>query len=313
MLKKHQAFTIVELLIVIVVIGVLSSVALVSYIGVTQKANVVSIKSDLISAKNQINLYQVDYGSYPTSLDLNDCPSAPAVDLKYCIKPSSGNSIDDYESDGNDFSIIISNNNVSYEVTKDLPPQYVEPLNPAEWITIGTQIWAKSNLNVGTMVTGATTQTNNAVIEKYCRSNLESNCLTYGALYQWNEAMQYSTVPGSQGICPVGSHIPTDNDIKILEMFLGMSQAQADATSYRGTNQGSQIRTGGSSGLNIPAAGYRMTDGGFMGQSYDIYFWSSTEVTGTTVRYRRVDSGDGQIFRGSSGKNVGYSVRCVRD
>jgi len=92
-----------------------------------------------------------------------------------------------------------------------------------EWVTVGTQKWAKTNLNVGTMINGDKDQTNNSTLEKYCYDNLESNCTTYGGLYQWNEAMQYVTIEGAQGICPAGSHIPSDLEWQTLEIFLGMA------------------------------------------------------------------------------------------
>ena len=73
-----------------------------------------------------------------------------------------------------------------------------------ETVIIGTQEWMAENLNVGTMVQGSVNQTNNNVIEKYCYGNDEANCAVYGGLYQWNEAMQYTTAEGSQGLVQVG-------------------------------------------------------------------------------------------------------------
>jgi uncharacterized protein (TIGR02145 family) len=60
------------------------------------------------------------------------------------------------------------------------------------------------NLNIGTRIDGANNQANNGTIEKYCYSDNTSNCDTYGGLYQWDEAMQYVTTEGTQGICPSG-------------------------------------------------------------------------------------------------------------
>ena len=131
------------------------------------------------------------------------------------------------------------------------------------YVLTNSQTWATKNLNVGTMIAGTATPTNNGTIEKYCYGDSEANCDTYGALYTWDEAMQYSTTAGAQGICPSGSHIPTDNEWKTLEMSLGMTQSQADATGWRGTDQGTQLKSGGSSGMNVPLAGYRTTAGSF--------------------------------------------------
>jgi len=76
-------------------------------------------------------------------------------------------------------------------------------------LLIGNKCWMADNLNIGTFIENAATTTNNLVTEKYCYDNNQTNCDIYGGLYQWNEAMQYSTVIGSQGICPDGWHIPS--------------------------------------------------------------------------------------------------------
>ncbi len=69
-------------------------------------------------------------------------------------------------------------------------------------VQIGTQCWMAQNLNIGAMITGTTVMTNSSILEKYCYNDDPSFCNEYGALYQWNEAMEYSTLAGSQGICP---------------------------------------------------------------------------------------------------------------
>ena len=180
----------------------------------------------------------------------------------------------------------------------------------ANWLAIGTQVWAKANLNVGTMVTGTTTQTNNSILEKHCYNDTESNCTTYGALYQWGEAMQYVTTNGARGICPAGSHFPSDNDWKILEVQLGMTQAQADATGWRGTDQGTQLKSGGSSGLNMPLAGFRYTGVSFFDLSSVAYLWSSSEYSPSAWR-RRLTSGNATVGRDTYDKGNGFSVRCL--
>ena len=80
------------------------------------------------------------------------------------------------------------------------------------------------NLNIGTKInstTGGQLQTDNGIIEKYCYDNDESQCDIYGGLYEWNEAMQYVTTEGGQGICPDGWHIPTDGEWTTLVEYLG--------------------------------------------------------------------------------------------
>src|SRR5450830_1774133 len=86
---KSSGFTIVELLVVIVVIGILAAITIVAYTGISGKAVVSSIQSDLSNAKKQLSLYYVDNGAYPASLSSN-CPDGPA-DTRYCIKPCGSN------------------------------------------------------------------------------------------------------------------------------------------------------------------------------------------------------------------------------
>ena len=85
-------------------------------------------------------------------------------------------------------------------------------------VSIGTQCWMAKNMNIGTEVALATESTNNGILEKYCSDS--NNCATYGGLYQWDEAMQYSTTEGAKGICPVGWHVPADSELYTLENYL---------------------------------------------------------------------------------------------
>src|SRR5450759_5048665 len=86
--RKSSGFTIVELLVVIVVIGILAAITIVAYTGISSKATVASLTSDLDNSSKQLKMYYVDHGAYPATLDGSNCPTGPA-DTKYCLKPSS--------------------------------------------------------------------------------------------------------------------------------------------------------------------------------------------------------------------------------
>lgn len=64
---KQSAFTIVELLIVIVVIGILAAITIVAYSGITTRAeNAVTISA--VEAYNKaLTEYAIEHGSYPTA------------------------------------------------------------------------------------------------------------------------------------------------------------------------------------------------------------------------------------------------------
>jgi len=110
-------FTIVELLVVIVVIGILASITIVSYNGISQKANLASIKSDLANASLTIKSYSSIRGTYPLTLDSSSCPTLPVVDSNFCLKSSSADGFF-YSSIGSNFNISkIDSNNISYLIT----------------------------------------------------------------------------------------------------------------------------------------------------------------------------------------------------
>ena len=68
---------------------------------------------------------------------------------------------------------------------------------------------------------------------------------TYGCLYDWETACD---------ICPDGWHLPSDDEWKELEMYLGMSEEEVYrfGTGYsRGGNAGDYLKVGGRTGTNI--------------------------------------------------------------
>ena len=70
--RKDRGFTIVELLIVIVVIGILAAIVVVAYVGITQRANSSAAKSNAESVRKVAEAYNADTGagSYPTTAQL---------------------------------------------------------------------------------------------------------------------------------------------------------------------------------------------------------------------------------------------------
>jgi len=62
---KKQGFTIVELLIVVVVIGILASITVVAYSGIQSRANDTAVQSDLRNSAQLIEAYNALNGHYP--------------------------------------------------------------------------------------------------------------------------------------------------------------------------------------------------------------------------------------------------------
>lgn len=177
-------------------------------------------------------------------------------------------------------------------------------------VQIGSQCWLRENLDIGTMIQGAVYQSNNGTVEKYCFDDIPANCDTYGGLYQWAEAMQYSTIPGRRGICPPGWRIPTSVEFEALIATVG-----GDGNSLKEIGQG----WGGGAGTNASGysallAGYRF-DSGFFGLGGFAQIWSSTETNAANAQYLELVDETGLISQPppSGYKFEGYSVRCLKN
>lgn len=71
---KNHGFTIVELLIVIVVIGILAGVSVVAYSGISNRARRATLESEMSNTIKKIELAKVNNGdTYPNSV--TDCPT----------------------------------------------------------------------------------------------------------------------------------------------------------------------------------------------------------------------------------------------
>ena len=72
MRKTITGFTIVELLIVIVVIGILAAITVVAFNGVQQRANDSHKLSDVTAIKKSLELFHADNGYYPSSSNVRN-------------------------------------------------------------------------------------------------------------------------------------------------------------------------------------------------------------------------------------------------
>ena len=211
-------------------------------------------------------------------------------------------------------------------------------------VEIGSQIWMAENLTTTHYADGTAipfvengTDWDNLEYNSKAMFNYSANAYHFGAWYTWvaamNGAMSSTSNPSNvQGVCPDGWHIPSDAEWKELEMFLGMSQTDADAINYRGTNQGSKLANNadiwgngslitaiesdpefGSSGFNaVPARGLQI-NGYFTPLWEDAFFWTSTEDDTFDAYFRGLKYTITGVWRDNLTKNYGWSVRCVKD
>lgn len=146
---------------------------------------------------------------------------------------------------------------------------------------------------------------------------------TYGTLYSWENAKK---------VCPSGWHLPSDNEWKQLEIFLGMSEREADKEGVRGkdSNIGSLLKDTilwlkpnkkepnkiekNLTGFNVLPSGRRCSDDRklFIYLSTTGEFWTSS-TKGQYIWTRKFNSYNGGIDRSVDDHSSGISVRCIKD
>jgi uncharacterized protein (TIGR02145 family) len=202
--------------------------------------------------------------------------------------------------------------------------------NVYQVVIIGNQIWMAENLKVtryrnGDVIPNVTNNSEwgNLTTGAYCNyDNNTSHVATYGRLYNWY------TVDDSRNIAPEGWHIPSDEEWKDLEMYLGMSQSEADTEGARGTDEGGKLKEAGTthwvspntgatneSGFTALPHGHRTYHGEFFYMGLNATFWTSDESNSNHAPwYRNLNNNFSGIYRGTWGfKESGLSIRCLRD
>jgi len=220
---------------------------------------------------------------------------------------------------------------------------FIDPRDNQEynWIKIGNQIWMAENLNATCYFdgkplvngTGISDIGNKDSVKYYFWYNDDSleYADTYGALYTWSASMNGEASSDFnpsciQGICPDGWHLPSDNEWKELEMYLGLSQVEAGWTGLRGHDSGGKLKEAGtvywespnegatnSTGFTALPGGYRFQDGNFSQIGKIADFWSSTEADINFAWYRKLLYTVSSVSRSNHSKTCGCSVRCIKN
>ena len=155
-----------------------------------------------------------------------------------------------------------------------------------------------------------------------------ANYKTYGVLYNWPAAMNMvgKVAPVKEtikAVCPTGWHLPADGEWKILEQGLGMSQTDADTLYWRISGDvGNKLKSSMSwaadgngvnaSGFTALPGGYRNIHGGFWNEGNATLFWTSSVIDSTSW-YRSLSAGDSGVYRISTYRSHGLSVRCIKN
>lgn len=177
-------------------------------------------------------------------------------------------------------------------------------------VQIGNQCWMDENIDVNP---GSSPAWQNSTDEGWYGYYDDAWVASdEGVLLQWSAAMNGSTAERAQGVCPTGWHVPSDCEWMYLENTLGMTTAEQEKIGWRGTNEGTQLKVGGTSGFEGILAGFRHTLGYFSTRGTHAYYWSSSE-SGSDA-YRRVLRSDlTTVGRVTNDKAFAWGVRCLKD
>jgi uncharacterized protein (TIGR02145 family) len=184
-------------------------------------------------------------------------------------------------------------------------------------VVIGTQTWKTRNLDVTTyrngdpipQVTDPTAWANLTTGAWCYYENNTANGPIYGKLYNWY------AVNDPRGLAPTGYHVPSDAEWTTLTTFLGGVNVAGGKMKETGTSlwqSPNTDATNSSSFTGLPG-GYRTYFGTFVYVGYEGIWWSSSESVTTDAWYRNLVYNIGSAFRYDNDKEVGFSVRCLRD
>jgi len=162
----------------------------------------------------------------------------------------------------------------------------------------------------------------------YYPEDLKPNYENYGYLYNWE------AVNDSRNIAPEGWHVPSDDEWKEFEMYLGMQDEELNEFGQRGIHQyiGRNLRAAtvwtpftlssdpayfaghDTYAFNAFPTGYYGFGPGLQGRVALAYWWTSTADTSEGLAiarylsYAELGIGRKQIHLG-----YGFAVRCIKD
>lgn len=206
----------------------------------------------------------------------------------------------------------VYNSNITYGTMSD------QQGNVYKTVVIGSQEWMAENLKTSVYRNGTTipnvtanAQWSNLTTGAWCSySNNNQQQCPNGKLYNWY------AVANTNGLCPVGWHVPTTNDWTNLENYLGgafVAGGKLKSTSsqyWQSPNTGADNQSGFS---GLPSGSRSSTGTSFADLGLRGYWWSSTSINNTTANRFRLsnDMVNSQLV--NFDKRSGFSVRCIKD
>lgn len=204
------------------------------------------------------------------------------------------------------------NPSITYETMTDIDG------NTYKTVAVGAQIWMAENLrttkyNDGSDIPNVTdsdewSDVTTGAYSNYKNTNSLDTIATYGRLYNW-----YAV--NTDKLCPTGWHEPSDAEWTELADYLegddvaGGKLKEADTTHWISPNEGATNPTG----FTALPGGSRRSNGKFSIVGTYGYWWSSKESDINNADHRVIGFDRDHLGVNSDSKNLGLSVRCVRN
>ncbi|MCX6793346.1 MAG: prepilin-type N-terminal cleavage/methylation domain-containing protein [Candidatus Falkowbacteria bacterium] len=218
-LKYKKGFSFVELMVVISIIAVLSTMAIISLNSSRVKSRDSKRVADVKQLSSALEMYYNRNGAYPTLVTSGEALKSPDGLITYMASvpsaptPNDGNCSPEqnafsYEQIGTSYVVSFCLGGKAGDLIGGMAyatPRGISNSNDTDCgvtiyyggisyptVKIGDQCWMKENLRIGYMIPVAYGQNNVVmpnIIDKYCVDNLAANCQEYGALYQWHTVM----------------------------------------------------------------------------------------------------------------------------
>jgi uncharacterized protein (TIGR02145 family) len=137
--------------------------------------------------------------------------------------------------------------------------------------------------------------------------NRTENGVTWGKLYNWY------AVNDPRGLAPEGWHVASDAEWALLVKALGGEKAAGAKLKAKILWKSPNVGADNSSRFTAIPAGYRSSNGNFSLLGTNSSFWTATEDNSYAAWSRDMYNSYSAVYRTSSSKTQGFSVRCVKD
>ena len=170
-------------------------------------------------------------------------------------------------------------------------------------IGIGTQCWMADNLNYGTRIDQSNNQRDNCIVEKYCYSDLSSNCTNDGGLIPMGRSlMAYNPVAGTQGLCPPEWHMPSEVEWnKLFNNYINNGFA------------GNALKYTGYSGFDALLSGVGFFNKTWNYSDFAGFFWSGVSHGPYKAWAHAMNTYNPSVSYYPSSRSNAFSVRCIKD